>query len=241
MRHITVITKTCELTLNTMSVNEFMLYEHIKVNNVECTILLLRIEWQEPEASICWWWLSFKMFSKLDLWLICVEKDFSKKTRFISSTLYLSLSLIQKKLTKDFKEKGKGSYLHLVIFWFLRPLNSLNYRFIFEDPGNKLWNHTDVDRLKTDLLTNYDRLTRPANHNVPTRCNISITLIHMELDETKGLLDSHIWVKMFWNDSKLIWDNASYGGIGEIRVDADEVDKSIYLLNDAWWIIMPRY
>lgn len=72
------------------------------------------------------------------------------------------------------------------------------------------------------MLANYDRLARPEHHNVATICHVGITLIHMELDEARGVLTTHGWLKMNWSDSKMKWDNNSYGGITEIRVPADE-------------------
>jgi hypothetical protein len=88
--------------------------------------------------------------------------------------------------------------------------------------GNKLWNATEIDRLKADLLKNYNTNTRPEEYKTATKCQIALTLIHIDLDETRGVLTSHAWLKMNWTDGKLSWDNGSYGGINEIRVAADE-------------------
>lgn len=88
---------------------------------------------------------------------------------------------------------------------------------------NILWNQTNVDRLKKDLLKDYDVNARPEHYMTTTKCNISITLINVDLDETRGVLTSHAWMKMVWTDSKLTWDNASYGGIDDLHVAADEV------------------
>lgn len=46
---------------------------------------------------------------------------------------------------------------------------------------------------------------------------------NIDLDETKGTLSTHAWMKMNWSDSKLSWDNASYGGIDSLHLTADEV------------------
>lgn len=105
---------------------------------------------------------------------------------------------------------------------------STSYQKFFKD-SNKLWNQTDVDRLKQDLLTNYNRLTRPENQNTVTKCHLQLTVIHIELDETRGVLTTHAWLKMNWTDSKLSWDNGSYDGITEIRITADEARLSFLL------------
>lgn len=91
---------------------------------------------------------------------------------------------------------------------------------------NILWNQTNVDRLRKDLLKDYDVNARPEHHMTATRCNISMTLINVDLDETRGVLVSHAWLKMTWTDSKLSWDNASYGGISNLHFAADEVSST---------------
>lgn len=78
------------------------------------------------------------------------------------------------------------------------------------------------------MLTNYDRLTRPENQNKATRCNVALTIIHMQMDEARGVLTTHAWLKMNWTDSKMSWDNNSYDGISEIRVTADEARLNVH-------------
>lgn len=89
-----------------------------------------------------------------------------------------------------------------------------------------MWNQTNVDRLKHDLLENYNTLTRPENHNKVTRCTLGLTIIHIALDEARSVLTTHAWARMNWTDSKISWDNKSYDGISEIRVTADEARLS---------------
>lgn len=88
-----------------------------------------------------------------------------------------------------------------------------------------MWNETNVDKLKSDLLKNYDRFNRPEDFATVTKCFISLTVIHMELDETRGVLETHGWVKMNWTDSKLKWDPSAYGGISHLHMAADEVSN----------------
>lgn len=85
---------------------------------------------------------------------------------------------------------------------------------------------TNVDKLKHELLKSYNKLTRPEQYNKATFCELSMTLIHMELDETRGVLTSHAWLKMNWSDSKLSWDNNSYE-MNDLHVAADEVHISL--------------
>ena len=85
-----------------------------------------------------------------------------------------------------------------------------------------MWNQTNVDRLKHDLLNGYDPLNRPENNNKATKCNVALTVINIALDETRGVLTTHAWARLNWTDSKMSWDNSSYDGIGVIRVTPDE-------------------
>lgn len=55
-----------------------------------------------------------------------------------------------------------------------------------------------------------------------------MTLLHIDLDETRGILTSHTWLRMNWSDPKLSWDNASYNGMGHVHFQADEVRHAEY-------------
>jgi len=89
-----------------------------------------------------------------------------------------------------------------------------------------LWNDTAIEHLKRDLLKGYDRFIRPEVHNKAIKLQIALTLIHIDLDETRGVLTTHGWLKMNWTDRKLSWDNRSYDGIKDLHVSADEVSSS---------------
>jgi hypothetical protein len=77
--------------------------------------------------------------------------------------------------------------------------------------------------LKSELLKNYDRFTRPENNHVPTNLSIALTVIHMDLIETKGILETHAWLKMKWNDGKFKWDPKEHDNISVLHFAADEV------------------
>lgn len=71
-------------------------------------------------------------------------------------------------------------------------------------------------------MKDYNRFTRPEQYDTATKCYLGLTLIHMDLDETRGVLTTHAWLKMNWTDSKLSWDNESYA-MNDLHVAADEV------------------
>lgn len=98
-----------------------------------------------------------------------------------------------------------------------------HFLLLFLESSNKLWNATNVDKLKVDLLSGYDRLTRPENYGTVTECWVGLTVIQMELDETRGVLETHAWMRMNWTDSKMKWDPKNYADIKQLNVHADEV------------------
>lgn len=76
---------------------------------------------------------------------------------------------------------------------FERPKNSHTMIYTLD---NVIWNQTNVDRLRKDLLKDYDVNARPEHYMTATQCNISLTLINVDLDETRGVLTS---VEFSWN------------------------------------------
>ena len=113
--------------------------------------------------------------------------------------------------------------------WLIFLDSDLN--FVFLADGNETASETNVDKLKRDLLKSYNKYTRPEQYNTATFCELSMTLIHIDLDETRGVLTSHAWLKMNWSDSKLSWDNNSYG-MNDLHVAADEVH-----ISPPFWLI----
>lgn len=84
-------------------------------------------------------------------------------------------------------------------------------------------NKTDIYRLRQDLLKDYDKNARPSDNSLKTRCEVGLSLLHIDLDETRGILTSHTWMRMTWSDPLLAWDNSSYNNISSVHFQADEV------------------
>lgn len=101
---------------------------------------------------------------------------------------------------------------------------SFSRLFSCEDAANKLWNATDLDILKQDLLHDYDPIMRPSDSKASNSLHVGMTLINIDLDENRGVLTSHAWLKMNWSDSKLQWKPEDYNGIDHLRIGADEVN-----------------
>ncbi|KAB0791322.1 hypothetical protein PPYR_03122 [Photinus pyralis] len=97
-----------------------------------------------------------------------------------------------------------------------------------------LWNETHVDRLKKDLLQNYDRFLRPEHSNDPTQLKIALTILHLEIDEAKSTIMLDSWLTLEWTDSKLRWNEKDYGGLTQIKVADHEVwQPDIFLYNSV--------
>lgn len=97
-----------------------------------------------------------------------------------------------------------------------------------------LWNSTWSDVLKRDLLVNYDKFVRPADHDSTTQVNVSLTVKHIDLDEEKGIMSVFGWIKMQWNDNKLIWNTSQYGNLQNLHLPDHEIwQPDLTLYNSA--------
>ncbi|CAB0007534.1 unnamed protein product, partial [Nesidiocoris tenuis] len=59
-----------------------------------------------------------------------------------------------------------------------------NTEFSRGPAGNKrvpLWNATNTDRLKKDLLTGYDKFARPTNHSNVTPVDFTFEVTHIHI------------------------------------------------------------
>lgn len=85
-----------------------------------------------------------------------------------------------------------------------------------------------LSALKRDLLTDYDRFNRPFE---VTKLNVSVTVIHIEVDEMKNTFTLIGWTKMMWNDDRLRWNASQFGGKSSIHLMDHEIwqpDLSVY-------------
>ncbi|KAK9892103.1 hypothetical protein WA026_018306 [Henosepilachna vigintioctopunctata] len=96
-------------------------------------------------------------------------------------------------------------------------------------------NLTQIERLRKDLLTNYDPYSRPVkNHSDITFVQLAPKIRGLSLDEDRSILEVHGIAKIGWYDEKLIWNESDYGGIDKIMVSTDEIWKpNIILFNSV--------
>ncbi|XP_062549221.1 acetylcholine receptor subunit alpha-like 1 isoform X2 [Armigeres subalbatus] len=93
---------------------------------------------------------------------------------------------------------------------------------------------TWLDKLKKDLLTNYDRNARPTQYYNVTNLDLKMTIRHVDIDEENSVFSVYGWVKMTWSDDKLKWNPADYGNLELFRCNPDAVWKpDVVLYNNA--------
>jgi uncharacterized DUF497 family protein len=108
-------------------------------------------------------------------------------------------------------------------------------------PSNA-WNDTWTDRLKKDLLFNYDKYARPAQHTNTTVVNLFVIIRHVSLDELKSIMTVQAWVRMTWEDEKLKWNESEYGGLSVLHVAEHEIwQPDIVLFNSATGNLLDHY
>ncbi|BES87786.1 acetylcholine receptor subunit [Nesidiocoris tenuis] len=97
-----------------------------------------------------------------------------------------------------------------------------------------LWNATNTDRLKKDLLTGYDKFARPTNHSNVTPVDFTFEVTHIHIEESKFMMTMSVFVTLTWKDDKLSWNPGDYGGITKLHVADHEVwDPDLYIMNSA--------
>ncbi|XP_074030506.1 nicotinic acetylcholine receptor alpha 10 subunit isoform X1 [Leptinotarsa decemlineata] len=97
-----------------------------------------------------------------------------------------------------------------------------------------LWNSTHTDKLRQDLLLNYDKFARPSQHFNATQVRLGMSIKHIEVNELKSSLTVYCWLRLVWNDEKLKWNPEEYGNLSVLHLAEHEVwQPDIYLYNGA--------
>lgn len=101
-------------------------------------------------------------------------------------------------------------------------------RKIQETPETRMT--AERQRLINTLFQDYDKRNYPTN----TTCKYGLSLLKFDIDEYKSAVDTDIWIKQTWYDSRLQWDPADFGGETVFRFPSEEVWKpDISLYNTA--------
>ncbi|XP_074662439.1 acetylcholine receptor subunit alpha-like 2 [Tubulanus polymorphus] len=94
---------------------------------------------------------------------------------------------------------------------------------------------SQYQRLFQDLFSNYDRRILPRKDQKTVQIQFGAALIKInELSERQQMLHVNLWLRMHWNDFRLVWTPADYGNTSVFRVPADNIwYPDLVLYNDA--------
>jgi nicotinic acetylcholine receptor len=88
----------------------------------------------------------------------------------------------------------------------------------------------DRHRLLSDLFTGYNKKINPDN----VKLNFGVSLIDFHVCEKRNVIESYVWLKYDWEDSRLKWNPEEYDGTDVIRLESSEVWKpDVTLYNSA--------
>lgn len=94
----------------------------------------------------------------------------------------------------------------------------------------------EAKRLYDDLLSNYNRLIRPVSNDTETvtvKLGLKLAQI-VDVNLKNQIMTTNLWVQQTWNDYKMIWSPADYGGVEAINVPAEQIWlPDIVLFNNA--------
>ncbi|XP_061303239.1 neuronal acetylcholine receptor subunit alpha-3 isoform X3 [Pezoporus flaviventris] len=91
-------------------------------------------------------------------------------------------------------------------------------------------------RLYAALFENYNQFVRPVkNVSDPVIIQFEVSMSQLvKVDEVNQIMETNLWLKHIWNDYKLRWNPADYGGAEFIRVPSGQIWKpDIVLYNNA--------
>jgi len=88
----------------------------------------------------------------------------------------------------------------------------------------------DRENLVAHLFHDYKKVVNPDKPDV----RFGLSLINFHVCDYKQILESNVWLKMVWQDSRLAWDEKEYGGVEVLRYDSKELWKpDVTLYNSA--------
>ncbi|XP_055539133.1 neuronal acetylcholine receptor subunit beta-4-like isoform X1 [Wyeomyia smithii] len=126
---------------------------------------------------------------------------------------------------------GKGHCLTLAVVFCLVQVC---YTDDTSDSSRPVVTQTWVDKLKKDLLANYDRNLRPTQHFNVTSVDLKMTIRHVDIDEETSIFSVYGWVKMSWLDLRMTWSPADYGGLDSILISSYYLwDAELYIHSSA--------
>lgn len=93
-----------------------------------------------------------------------------------------------------------------------------------------------IKRLYDDLLVGYNRLIRPVHNNsdqLTVFIRLKLTQI-IDVDEKNQVMTVNVWVRQEWQDYKLTWNPAEYGGVERVYVPSEAIWIPDIVLYNKW-------
>lgn len=121
-----------------------------------------------------------------------------------------------------------GFYLFYFLLITSCIYKGLSHPEFLDDPYK-----STIQKLRNDLLKNYDKLARPVlDDSNTTTVSFGLSPIYlMELNEANQYIKLEAWVKLTWNDNHLKWEPRNYSDISLVHFAIDEIwhpDISVY-------------
>ncbi|CAH1240057.1 CHRNA10 [Branchiostoma lanceolatum] len=117
--------------------------------------------------------------------------------------------------------------------WILRFAVFLLSCFLCQQEAQCL---DEVLRLRTSLLEKYQKSIRPVRDyrdGITVHLNVALRQI-TDLDEKNQVLKTFCWLRVYWKDEYLAWNETEYGGISSIMFPSREIwIPDIYLYNNV--------
>jgi len=79
----------------------------------------------------------------------------------------------------------------------------------------------DRTRLMADLLTKYNKRVNPDNVKVA----FGVNLLDFRVNQERNALETFVWLRYQWEDSRLEWTPSDYGGVEVLRIDPNALWK----------------
>ncbi|CAL8086703.1 unnamed protein product [Orchesella dallaii] len=79
----------------------------------------------------------------------------------------------------------------------------------------------DRTRLAANLFKDYDKNINPDG----VKLQFGVVLVDFHVLEEKDAIESRVWLRYIWKDSRLQWNAEEYGGASVLRMDSDMIWK----------------
>ena len=84
----------------------------------------------------------------------------------------------------------------------------------------------DITAIREAILTDYDPSVPAMNATVSIDIDVQALDV---IDIAEGSMGLRVWVNYLWQDPRLVWDEASYGGEDRVWMNTPEMDREVWV------------